>query len=161
MPSGFQSVAWWAVGTFLGMSPCANQSANDSNIILLRRLEPPQSRPEPLAATHAAFARAYGASLGSICVATLVLTVTQSSIFVLRTLRRISTPPQLAFLAPLHPLELVSGLIGIFESLSSHTLTYIGLTGEGFWPGSRRAKELLSGNGKGGRAKGSRSGDCE
>ncbi|KAG8881220.1 hypothetical protein FRB97_009789 [Tulasnella sp. 331] len=123
------------------------------------RLEALQSRPEPLAATHAAFARAHGASLGSICVATLVLTITQSSIFVLRSLRRMSTPPQLSFLAPLHPLELVSGLIGIFESLSSHTLTYIGLTGEGFWPGSRRAKELLSGNGKAGRAKGSRSGD--
>ncbi|KAG9039644.1 hypothetical protein FRB95_009225 [Tulasnella sp. JGI-2019a] len=123
------------------------------------RLESLQSRPDPLAATHAAFARAHGASLGSICVATLVLTVTQLSIFVLRTLRRMSTPPQLSFLAPLHPLELILGLIGIFESLSSHTLTYIGLTGEGFWPGSRRAKELLSSGGKMGRAKGSRSGD--
>ncbi|KAG8890579.1 hypothetical protein FRB98_007133 [Tulasnella sp. 332] len=149
----FVGAAWSFSGSFLyedGMESTWSETVG---------LEALQSRPEPLAATHAAFARAHGASLGSICVATLVLTITQSSIFVLRSLRRMSTPPQLSFLAPLHPLELVSGLIGIFESLSSHTLTYIGLTGEGFWPGSRRAKELLSGNGKAGRAKGSRSGD--
>ncbi|KAG8934227.1 hypothetical protein FRC01_004307 [Tulasnella sp. 417] len=112
------------------------------------RSEPEPARKPSMAVTEAAFARAHGASLGSICVATLVLTFTQSSIFILRNLRRITTPPQLQFLAPLHPFEWVASLIAILDSLSNQTLTYIGLTGEAFWSGSRKARELLSPGGK-------------
>lgn len=124
-------------------------------------LEPEPARPTTYEVTHAAFSRASGPSLGSICVSTLVLTFTQVTIFILRSLRRISTPPQLYFLASLHPLELIAGLIAILDSLGSYTLTYIGLTGEKFWVSAKQSRELVSNSGKGSRSKGSRAGDCK
>ncbi|KAG8903441.1 hypothetical protein FRB99_003263 [Tulasnella sp. 403] len=149
----FIGSAWSFAGSFFtedGAQPTWGESVG---------AEPEPARPTPLVAAQAAFARAHGPSLGSICVATLVLAFTRSTIFVLRSLRRITTPPQLAFLAPLHPLEWLSTLIAILDSLGEYALTYIGITGDPFWHGARRARELMNSGGKSGRAKGTRAGD--
>ncbi|KAG8930866.1 hypothetical protein FRC02_003559 [Tulasnella sp. 418] len=123
-----------------------------------RNTESEFSRPA-IEITERAFTRASGPSLGSICVSTLVLTFTQVSIFILRSLQRISTPPQLMFLSSLHPLGVLAGLIAVLETLGSYTLTYIGLTGDKFWESAKQSRALASSGGRGGRLKGSRAGD--
>lgn len=58
-------------------------------------------------------------------------------------LRRLTTPPQLRFLAPLHPLAFLSGAIATLDSVSTYALVYIGVTGDGFWPSARRARGIV------------------
>lgn len=120
-----------------------------------------ESQRTSMEATQAAFTRASGPSLGSICVSTLALTFTSTSIFILRTIRRLTTPAALQFLAPLHPLELVSSLIAIMDSLGSYTLVHIGLTGDRFWTSGKKSRELVHYKGRDGRGKGSRAGECK
>lgn len=97
-------------------------------------------------ATRAALSRASGPSLGSICAASLTINCLQFALFVLRWARRVTTPPQLLFLAPLHPLSFLGGVIARFEAaFSTYALTYVGITGEGFWVSAQRSREFVGG----------------
>ncbi|KAF9505846.1 hypothetical protein BS47DRAFT_488477 [Hydnum rufescens UP504] len=95
-------------------------------------------------ATRAALARATGPSLGSICAGSLILGSVQGMMVILQWLRKLTTPPALQFIAPLHPLSFLTGVISILDSLSTYALVYIGITGEGFWPSARVARSFMT-----------------
>ncbi|KAF8329838.1 plasma-membrane choline transporter-domain-containing protein [Cantharellus anzutake] len=94
-------------------------------------------------ATRAALARAAGPSLGSVCAGAFTLNAIRASLSVLRWMRRFTTPPQLLFLLPLHPLSFVANFISVLDSLSSYTLVYIGITGRPFWLSARETRGFV------------------
>lgn len=98
-------------------------------------------------ATQAALSRASGPSLGSICASSLIIATVQSSLYAMRWMRRFTTPPQLRFLAPLHPLAFVGRFIAPLDSVSTYALVYIGITGDGFWSSAKKARGIVSNHG--------------
>lgn len=103
-------------------------------------------------ATRAAFSRASGPSLGSICAGSLTIATVQTSLYLMRWARRLTTPPQLQAFAPLHPLAFLSRFITSFDTVSTYALVYIGITGEGFWPSATRARGIVANHGSAGSA---------
>lgn len=98
-------------------------------------------------ATRAAFARASGPSLGSICAGSLTIATVQASVFIMSWLRRLTTPPQLRFLAPLHPLAFLGNWIASLDTISTYALVYIGITGDNFWQSAKRARGIVANHG--------------
>lgn len=87
---------------------------------------------------HAALFRSTFTSLGSIVIASLLLTGIRLATLTAAFLRRAPLPllPWLTF--PLNVLGNISG------ALSSLALVYTGLTGDAFFPGARRARALAA-----------------
>ncbi|KAF8495388.1 plasma-membrane choline transporter-domain-containing protein [Gautieria morchelliformis] len=101
--------------------------------------------PGQLQASRAALARAWGPCIGTICLSALIQTFTGSILFLLRGIRRLTSPSILPeFLHPLSiPIVLLSKSLTPY-TFSGYTLPYAGLTGDAFFPSSRRAHEITS-----------------
>ncbi|KDQ10206.1 hypothetical protein BOTBODRAFT_190664 [Botryobasidium botryosum FD-172 SS1] len=108
----------------------------------------------PVDATRAAFVRATGPSLGSVCLGAVLLALIRWSLVLLRFVRRMTTPAHLIPLSAFHPLTILAGMISVLDSLSAYGLVYVGVTGEGFWVSARRARELTGNGSGGGRGRG-------
>lgn len=98
---------------------------------------------DPVQATHAALARAGGPSLGTICLASLLLSIVQGVVFVLRCLRRVTS---LSFMPNiLHPLSFpISIAQRAMNSISLYALIYTGLSGERFSVAVERSRSVTS-----------------
>ncbi|KAF8590436.1 hypothetical protein K439DRAFT_1644610 [Ramaria rubella] len=96
-------------------------------------------------ATRAALARAWGPSIGTICLWALIQAFIGSVALALRGFRRLTNPA--VFPTFLHPLSIPILLLSkiVFPlSCSGYTLPYAGLTGDAFCQSSRRAREITS-----------------
>lgn len=104
---------------------------------------------------HAALVRSTGPSLGSIVLASLILTLLRIFMLTALLLRRL---PPLLLRIPWVPLSVpialyivpgVEWLVRLLEmksgTLSRYALVYGGLTGAGFWESAVRGRELVSG----------------
>jgi len=87
--------------------------------------------------------RAMGPSLGTICFASLILTLCQSLNLLLRFLRYITTLPMVPQI--IHPINIpIAVLQNVTQSLSQYALVYAGLTGESFLSSARRSRAVTS-----------------
>jgi hypothetical protein len=95
---------------------------------------------------HAALYRALQPSLGSIALASLLLTLTRMLLLFTVFLRRVPVYLPIALRVYTGPLLFAAGYLeDAAGSLSKYALVYVGLTGEGFWVSARRARALVAG----------------
>ena len=95
---------------------------------------------------HAALYRALQPSLGSIALASLLLTLTRMLLLFTVFLRRVPVYLPIALRMYTGPLLFAAGYLeDAAGSLSKYALVYVGLTGEGFWVSARRARALAAG----------------
>ncbi|KAH7103950.1 plasma-membrane choline transporter-domain-containing protein [Auriculariales sp. MPI-PUGE-AT-0066] len=93
--------------------------------------------------TTAALFRASGPSFGSVAAAALFLSAARALDAVTLVIHQYTTPP--AIPAQLNPLTVLPRMFAVvLRSLSTYALTYIGVTGEPFFPAARRAQALTS-----------------
>lgn len=117
------------------------------------------THPPPLEITTAAVHRATGTSLGSICLGAGIVAVVRVLGRTAAEAKRITSPRSkilpspLRFLTSLTPAFAI--VAGVLDQLNGYALVYVGITGEAFWPGARRAVWLARGR------KGARLLDCE
>ena len=95
---------------------------------------------------HAALYRSLQPSLGSIALASLLLTLTRMLLLFTVFLRRVPVYLPIALRMYTGPLLFAAGYLeDAAGSLSKYALVYVGLTGEGFWVSARRARALVTG----------------
>jgi len=100
---------------------------------------------DQLQAARAGLARAWGPSIGTICLAAFIQAVVGSVSLILRGLRKLTTSPLMP--TSLHPLSIPIMLMSktlVPFSYDGYTLPYAGLTGDAFFDSSRRAREITS-----------------
>lgn len=109
----------------------------------------PDASPPPPMDTHRIHASLYRASqpsLGSIALASLLLTLTRVLLLFTVFLRRVPVYLPIAFRMYTGPLLFAAGYLeDAAGSLSKYALIYVGITGEGFWVSARRARALVAG----------------
>ena len=94
---------------------------------------------------HAAIYRAAQPSLGSIALAGLLLTLTRILLLATVFLRRVPVYLPITLRMYTGPLLYAAGYLeDAAGSLSKYALVYVGITGEGFWVGARRARALVT-----------------
>ncbi|KZT19329.1 hypothetical protein NEOLEDRAFT_1152057 [Neolentinus lepideus HHB14362 ss-1] len=94
---------------------------------------------------HAALFRSTQPSLGTVCLASLILTITRLLLFLASALRALPTilPLPIQFRPVLVSAMWLAGYLeGKASSLSTYALVYTGLTGEAFWRSAERAGEV-------------------
>ena len=87
---------------------------------------------------HAALTRSTDASLGSIALSALLLTLVRMLTLFSTILRRAPLPFLPFMTLPLHFIDNATG------ALSTLALVYVGLTGDAFFPSARRARTLTN-----------------
>lgn len=102
------------------------------------RLETADPAPLDTHRLHAALFRSTDTSLGSIVLASLLLTGVRLATLSAALLRRAPIPLLPWLTLPINVLGNISG------ALSSLALVYTGLTGDAFFPGARRARALVA-----------------
>lgn len=126
-----------------------------SSTHFLSRPSAPLPPPTSTHTIHSALVRSTGSSLGSIALASLILTLLRLLTLTALLLRRL---PPLLLRIPWVPISVpialyvvpgiqwvVAWLEGKSGTLSRYALVYGGLTGAGFWESAVRGRELVNG----------------
>ncbi|KAN0060740.1 hypothetical protein ACQY0O_007398 [Thecaphora frezii] len=139
-----------APGAYNGTAPAAGRRRTGGCL---------SAPPNPTEIVRASFARATGPALGSICLAALILSIVRTLTLIAEAARRASNAaaerrtPKL--LQPLfHVVALLAGLGHMMQGFSNLTLVYVGITGEGFWPATKKSAQMVGRRGARGAMEG-------
>lgn len=104
--------------------------------------------PDATEVVRAAFARATGPALGTICLSALLLSLARAGALAAEGARRVTRSRLPTFLQPLtHLAALLAGTSAVLRGFSDYALVYVGISGENFWVSAKRAARLASRHG--------------